>query len=106
MTKLAAIPVVAVADATDIALLKSVLNAPGISPDERAECIDNLDRITHRGGKLSKKVRSQAQAIADRCGVQVAANLVSRGLVPRGREVETPFVLRRENLPMKPPGRK
>lgn len=35
--------------------------------------------------------------------VEPAANLVSRGLVPRGAEVETPYVLR--NLPLKPPGR-
>lgn len=34
--------------------------------------------------------------------VEPAANLVSRGLVPRGAEVETPYVLR--NLPLKPPG--
>lgn len=31
-------------------------------------------------------------------------NLVSRGLVPRGKEVETPAVLR--NLPLRPPGRR
>jgi hypothetical protein len=31
------------------------------------------------------------------------ANLVSRGLVPRGKEVETPAVLK--VLPLKPPGR-
>ena len=95
-----------IADASDIALLRSVVDAGGVTKSEHAELVDHIARLTKNGGKLSKKDRSKAMAIADRCGVQVAANLVSRGLVPRGNDVETPWVLRRENLPMKPPGRK
>jgi|HubBroStandDraft_2_1064218.scaffolds.fasta_scaffold107277_3 hypothetical protein len=37
---------------------------------------------------------------------EVYENLFSRGLVPVGRPVETPAVLRKENLPLKPPGRR
>lgn len=95
-----------IADATDIALLRTVIDAPGISRAERAECLDHLQRLSAKGGKLSKKDRAKAMTIADRCGLQTVGNLVSRGLVPRGNEVETPWILRHENLPMKPPGRK
>jgi hypothetical protein len=32
--------------------------------------------------------------------------LVSSGEIPKGKDVETPECLRRENLPLRPPGRK
>jgi len=53
---------------------------------------------------LSFKQKSWINDVVRRLDiVEPAANLVSRGLVPRGAEVETPYVLR--NLPLKPPGR-
>jgi hypothetical protein len=52
---------------------------------------------------LSHRQRLWANDVIDR-EEERAANLVSRGLVPRGKEVEPAPVLR--NLPKKPPGRK
>src|SRR5208337_4209862 len=49
---------------------------------------------------LSPNQRLWANNVLDRYEPRVA-NLVSRGLVPRGREVETPLVLR--VLPKRPP---
>jgi hypothetical protein len=54
---------------------------------------------------LSDKQRAWARKIAG-VGGETYENLYSAGKVPRGREVPTPAVLRRENLPMRPPGRK
>ena len=53
--------------------------------------------------KLTDRQRSFVVTAHERVVPQYA-NLVSRGLVPRGREVETPDVLKR--LPSKPPRRK
>ena len=54
---------------------------------------------------LSMRQRLWANDVIDRDEPR-AENLISSGLVPRGREVPVPEVLRRENLPLKPPGRK
>jgi hypothetical protein len=62
--------------------------------------LEDLDEGTIRC--LSPRRRTWANDALDRFEPR-AANLVSRGLVPRGREVPTPAVLR--NLPLKPPGR-
>jgi len=65
-----------------------------------------LDRMeTGRQTKLSDKQRAWVKSVYERVFEQpVYENLVSRGLVPRGREVATPEVLK--NLPLKPPRRK
>jgi hypothetical protein len=50
--------------------------------------------------QLTDRQRDWAESVHQRIVPQYA-NLVSRGLVPRGREVPTPPVL--QNLPKKPP---
>lgn len=52
--------------------------------------------------KLSEKQRAWVTSVYERLVPQYS-NLVSRGLVPRGREVPTPAVLK--NLPKRPPKR-
>ena len=56
-----------------------------------------------RGRKLSDSQRSSVR-LAHKRVLPKYENLVSRGLVPRGREVPVPEVLR--NLPKKPPARR
>jgi hypothetical protein len=53
--------------------------------------------------QLTDKQRGWVTSVHERV-VPAYANLVSRGLVPRGREVSTPPVLL--NLPKKPPKRR
>lgn len=53
--------------------------------------------------ELTEKQRSWVKSVHDRVTGGTAENLVSRGLVPRGREVEPAPVLK--NLPKSPPGR-
>ena len=53
--------------------------------------------------QLTDKQRTWVTSVHERIVPQYE-NLVSRGLVPRGREVETPAVLR--NLPKRPPTRR
>lgn len=56
---------------------------------------------------LSAKQRSYLGGIYERvCGEPTYENLYSSGKLCRGREVETPTMLRRENLPLKPPKRR
>ena len=65
-----------------------------------------MDEAERRGTPLVLSSRQKAWIgdVVKRLDiVEPAANLVSRGLVPRGAEVETPYVLL--NLPLKPPGR-
>jgi hypothetical protein len=50
--------------------------------------------------QLTDRQRSWVTGVHERV-VPAYANLVSRGLVPRGREVPTPAVL--QNLPKRPP---
>ena len=53
---------------------------------------------------LNENERRWVEEVAKRMDiVEPAANLVSRGLVPRGNEVPVPVVLM--NRPLKPPGR-
>ena len=57
--------------------------------------------------QLSQKQRGYLASIYERvCAEPVYLNLASSGKLCRGREVETPAVLRRENLPLKPPKRR
>jgi hypothetical protein len=90
----------------DLVLLKSCIDAGAITRKERDECLDILVRLNKKGGSLSKAQRTAVQKIADRRGIEVGdAGLMSSGLIARGKEVETPWLLRHENLPMKPPGK-
>lgn len=66
-------------------------------------------QMIERGRALSPKQRAWAESVATGKHVEAEPeyeNLVSRGLVPRGREVAPPTALRRENLPLKPPTRR
>jgi hypothetical protein len=67
---------------------------------------DMLNRMeTGRLHILSRTQRSYVKDCWERfCGEVEYENLVSSGLVPRGREVPTPAVL--QNLPKKPPPRR
>lgn len=87
----------------DIALLKEVLDTAKL-----AHVHDTFENMLlklqeHPTWTLTAKQRSWAQELV---GKPVYENLASSGKAPRGREVPTPVVLRRENLPMKPPGRR
>jgi len=54
--------------------------------------------------QLSDKQRAWLRVVHERVAAPQYENLVSSGRVPRGREVETPDVLK--NLPKKPPPRR
>jgi uncharacterized protein YpiB (UPF0302 family) len=60
-----------------------------------------LARPTH---DLSEKQLKFVKNVLDQHDVPQYENLVSRGLVPRGKEVETPPAL--QNLPKRPPSRR
>lgn len=86
---------------TDVDLLEALVEGPcdgDVSADETGMLIDMLARLTagERYG-LSTKQRAFAEDILRRVMPLRAAD------APRGREVETPAVLR--NLPKSPPGR-
>lgn len=108
--------------AADVKLLQQALDLPsrdeddgmgigdfdreGITNHERDAFEDILARITDRRSVLTQKQRAWVRGVLARNDVvdESDINLVSRGLVPRGPEVETPAVLR--NLPKEPPGGK
>ena len=86
-----------------IELLQGILDSPDVTEEEEAAFSDILEKVKLYG-KISEKQQAWAESVAKRLDVMPTANLVSTGRV-RGNEVETPKLLRRENLPMKPPGR-
>ena len=108
--------------ATDVKLVQQALDLPsrdeddgmgigdfdreGITNHERDAFEDILAIITERRSVLTQKQRAWVRGVLARNDVvdESDINLVSRGLVPRGPEVETPAVLR--NLPKEPPGGK
>jgi hypothetical protein len=65
-----------------------------------------FEEMLSRGFGLSPKQRAWAKGLLERFAEKdpTYENLVSRGMVLRGREVETPAVLK--NLPKKPPVRR
>lgn len=90
----------------DKELLRRAIECSEIKEHEKELFTKWLDEL--ESGELrvlSMKRKTWANDVIDRDEPR-AANLVSRGLVPTGREVPTPEVLKRENLPLKPPGRK
>jgi hypothetical protein len=76
--------------------------------DERAKQIPSAFADMLRVGRpLSAKQRVWVRAIYEKFFDEpMYENLASSGGLCRGREVETPAVLRRENLPMRPPKRR
>lgn len=90
---------------SDEELLEKAIDCSGIKDHERELFVRWLDEL-EEGERhvLSMRQRLWANDVIDRVEPR-SANLVSRGLVPRGREVEPAPVLR-QPLPMKPPGRK
>lgn len=75
--------------------------------ENQRKAFEGMRDYLSKGGKrkLSPKQRKWASKILNQFE-PIYGNYVSSGIVPRGREVETPTILRRENLPMAPPGRK
>ena len=85
-----------------------ILSEAIIAADEREdEAADAFRAMLERGAALTPKQRAWAVGVATGKFVDAEPeyeNLVSSGRVPRGREVETPAVLR--VLPLRPPGRR
>jgi len=96
-----------VAEARDLELLSAVLDKDDLSDAVRTSFEDMQTKVDRY--PLSKKQRVWAKAILagekyepeEEC-----LNLWSGGKVPKGRDVPDPPMLRRENLPMKPPPRR
>lgn len=91
----------------DRALLERAIET--IEASDRADMGDTAPfrSMLERALPLTPKQRAWAEGIAEGRFVEAEPdyqNLVSRGLVPRGREVEPPAVLR--NLPLRPPTRR
>jgi hypothetical protein len=87
----------------DEKLLRRALRIKRLSPQELEMFEKWFSEIdTGRRASLSERERLWVNDVIDREEPRYA-NLVSRGLVPRGKEVDTPDVLK--VLPLKPPGR-
>ena len=89
---------------SDQELLRKALDCSEIKEHEKelfGKWLKELDDGERR--VLSMRQKTWANDVIDRDEPR-AENLVSRGLVPAGRPVEVPEVLK--NLPLKPPGRK
>lgn len=86
----------------DLALLDKILEFA--LPEDQREAFTEMRREVKAGRRerLSGKQRQWARDVLDE-HIPQYENLVSTGKVPRGREVETPEVLR--NLPKRPPPR-
>ena len=93
--------------ASDQRLVRSVLDEE-ITEAEREAFEEMATDLATGRRTLSERQRAWVREVGKRAGADVG-NVMDRwrrGEIPRGREVEPPAVLRRENLPMKPPGRK
>lgn len=89
----------------DYTLLSTALDNAKEAEDSEAE--EAFADMLKRGKPLTPKQRAWAGGLSEGKFVEAAPeykNLFSSGLVPRGKEVELPPVLR--NLQMKPPGRR
>lgn len=94
----------------DIRALKELLEDPErlTRKGEYDAFASMLDSLTGNGAfpDLTPTQRAWVLSRCDDLGI-VAIDPSSRNRdVPRGREVETPELLRRENLPMRPPAKK
>lgn len=99
--------------AEDIRMLREVLDAAVDFDDDRAESFqstskafaDMLSRLQDGGRDLTDKQRAWLRGVHENVVGEVHyENAWSAGKVPRGREVETPEVLK--HLPLRPPTRK
>jgi len=89
-------------DMSDAELLIRAFAEDGLSEGERAAFADMAQKLADgERSMLSAKQREWVNAVLDRSEPR-AANLVSRGLVPRGQEVKPMWDV---NLPKRPPGR-
>ena len=87
--------------ASDLTMLQELLDEHDLSEPQRemlTSMLEGLDSFQ----VLSERQRTVVQDIHDRLHPKYQ-NLVSDGLVPRGREVPEPEALRHK--PLKPPGR-
>lgn len=96
----------------DVALVRKVLDEE-LRPFEREAFEGMLAKLLldiRTGGMppcLTERQRTWLRDVGRRVGADVD-NVMAKwkaGQIPRGDEVPTPDVLKRENLPMKPPGR-
>lgn len=90
--------------ATDKELLDLVLEEEEL-PDEQREAFTDM-RQKLGSGKLSEKQRAFVRGVLGDKAEPEYENLVSSGKVSVGNHVETPAILRRENLPLRPPARR
>jgi hypothetical protein len=88
----------------DVELLERVLRPSTLQElsEGEADAFRNmLSRIgNHDASTLTTKQRNWAEGVDKRLAPIAAA------LVPTGKHVETPWMLRRENLPLRPPHRR
>lgn len=87
--------------------LRQILHDERIRPDEETAFRSMLDTLeSGRYSSLTEKQRAWVDGVRARLELDAgdAENLYSSGLVPTGRPVETPDVLRK--LPMRPPGKR
>jgi hypothetical protein len=86
----------------DLSLLERILapqNAPELSPYERGAFAGMLaDLKSGERATLSRKQRKFAE------DTDARLKPIDAATVAKGKSVETPACLRRENLPMRPPG--
>lgn len=83
-------------------------NALEEADDEKCVFIPSaFAEMLARGRPLSLKQRGWLRAVYEKTFDEpMYENLASSGKLCRGREVETPAILRRENLPLRPPQRR
>jgi hypothetical protein len=82
-------------------------DANAFQPATRKAFRDMLSKLENGLPELSQRQREWVRGIFDRVFDDPQyENLFSSGNLCLGKPVETPEVLRRENLPLKPPGRR
>ncbi len=95
------------AEARDLELLAKVLDQDDL-PDAVRQAFEDMQFKVDRY-PLTAKQRAWGKAILNGDVYEPepdCLNLWSNGLVPKGKDVPDPPMLRRENLPMKPPVRR
>lgn len=95
----------------DLQLLRDLLAEQALADNLRSifsDMLEDLEGLPQNRSHiyLSEPQRAWAERELAKFRGHEAENLVSRGLVPRGREVKTAAVLDPTKLPKTPPGRK
>lgn len=95
-------------DATEDGQGINGIDALNFQENARKAFREMLDRLENgRALELSDKQRAWVRGVFERVfDSPTYENLFSSGKLCLGKPVETPAVLRRENLPLKPPGRR